>query len=132
METLMRYQAEKVALALDASKEAINKADIADEKARDRLSDDTKARFASVNELRGALSDSQAQNLTRSEFEVYRKATDDAMTHIRNQHSEQLADLKERLDKAEGSRGGIANAWGVLVAVISIAVAIGALVFRNT
>lgn len=130
METLMRYQAEKVALALDASKEAINKADVADEKARDRLADDMKSRFAGVNELRGALEDSQRQNLSRSEFEVFRKAADDALNQMRTQHSEQLAELKGRLDKAEGKSGGLAGAWGIIVAVLGVGIGVGALLLQ--
>lgn len=130
--TLLDSNAKQVELALNATQEAINKRDQADEKARDRLAEDTRSKFAGVNELRGALEDSQRQNLTRSEFEVYRQANDRATAQMRETHSEQLSDLKERLDKAEGRSGGFSGAWGVVVAVIGIALALVALVFRNT
>lgn len=131
IEAMTRFEADKVSLALAASQTAIDKRDAADEKARDRLAEDTKSKFASVNELRGALEDSQRHNLTRSEFEVYRQAAESALAQMRTTHSEQLADLKERLDKAEGRSGGFSGAWAILVAVAGIAIAIGALVFRN-
>lgn len=129
--TLLDSNARQVELALNATDKAIALRDAADEKARDRLAEDTRSKFAGVNELRGALEDSQRQNLTRSEFEVYRQAAENALTQMRTTHSEQLADLKERLDKAEGRSGGFSGAWGVIVAVVGIAIAVGALVFRN-
>lgn len=129
--TLIESQAEKVKLALDASQTAIDKADAADEKARDRLAEDVKQRFASVNEFRGALSDSQSKNVRREEFDQFRQHYAEQHTLLRDRYAEEISDLKGRLDKAEGRSGGFSGAWGVIVAVVGIAVAIGALVFRN-
>lgn len=131
LETLMQYQAEKVKLALDASQTAIDKADASDEKARDRLAEDVKQRFASVNEFRGALNDSQMNNVTRSEFDQFRQHYAEQHTLLRDRYAEEISDLKGRLDKAEGRSGGFSGAWGVIVAVAGIAIAVGALVFRN-
>lgn len=131
VEAMMRYQAEKVALALNAAQTAIDKAEIADEKSRDRLAEDIKGRFVYVNELRGALSDSQANNVTRAEFDAFRQNYSEQHIILRDQHAKELADLRGRLDRAEGRQGGVANVWGVIVAVAGIAIAIGALVFRN-
>lgn len=129
--TLIDSQAEKVKLALDASKEAINKAEIATQKAIDKNDEDVRQRFASVNEFRGALNDSQMNNVTRSEFDQFRQHYAEQHTLLRDRYAEEISDLKGRLDKAEGRSGGFSGAWGVIVAVAGIAIAIGALVFRN-
>lgn len=104
--TLLDSQAEKVKLALDAADKAVAKAETS---VNDRLN--------AMNEFRGALSDSQANNVTRAEFEQFRAA-----------HSAQVAELKERIDKSEGRSGGVGQVWGVIVAVAGIAIAIAVLV----
>lgn len=67
--TLIDSQADKVALALAASKEAIDKAEAAAEKARDRLADDMAQRFESVNEFREQQKDIIATFIPRKETE---------------------------------------------------------------
>jgi hypothetical protein len=131
LRTVVDGQAESTKLALDASKEAINKAEVATQKAIEKTATDVEHRFSSVNEFRGALADSQANNVTRSEFDQFRAHYAEQHTLLRDRYAEEIADLKGRLDKAEGRQGGIQNVWGVIVAVVGIAIAVGALVFRN-
>jgi Mg2+ and Co2+ transporter CorA len=67
--TLIDSQAEKVALALDASKEAIDKAERSTEKARDRMVDDISQRFENVNEFRSQQKDVIGTFMPRAETE---------------------------------------------------------------
>lgn len=124
METLMRYQAEKVALALDASKEAINKADVADEKARDRLSDDLRNRFENVNEFRAQQKDIINTFMPRAEFDAFRETYAEQHILLRDQHSREIADLKGRLDRAEGKSTGSAGTWAAVVGAVTLMVII--------
>lgn len=128
---MMDAQARQVELALNAAQTAIDKSDIADEKARNRLAEELRDRFKSVNEFRGALTDAAANNVTRAEYEQFRQTYAEQHIILRDQHAKELADLKGRLDRAEGRSGGVGQVWGVIVAVVGIAIAVGALVFRN-
>lgn len=134
--TLIDSQAEKVALALAASKEAIDKAEASAEKARDRLADDLEQRFASVNEFRGQQKDVIATFIPRSEAEqriagCLEKI--DAMTELR------LADMKLvreqviladsklesrllELERAASNMQGRLWALGTVIALVVIAV----------
>lgn len=128
---VVEAERQRVALAHDATQKAIDKAERATEKAAEALAADVKSRFGHVNELRGALSDNQAQNVTRLEFDQFRQTYSEQHVLLRDQHAKEIRDLKERLDKAEGRSGGMSGAWGVIVAVAGIAIAIGAIVFSN-
>jgi hypothetical protein len=78
------------------------------------------------------LADSQSNNLGRTEFVQFQSYYTEQHTLLRDRFSQEIADLKARLDKAEGRQGGVQGVWGIIVAVAGIAIAIGALVFRNT
>lgn len=110
----------QVELALNAADKAVTKAETS---VNDRLS--------AMNEFRGALGDAAANNVTRSEFEQFRQIYAEQHIILRDQHAKELADLKERLDRAEGHQGGVSGAWGVIIAVAGIAVAVGALVLSR-
>jgi hypothetical protein len=93
--TLLDSQAEKVALALAAAKEAINKAEAATEK-----------RFQSVNEFRETLSDQAATFVNRDQFEALRDV---------------VATLSARLDRIEGRTTGLSAGWGYLLGAVGLA-----------
>ena len=122
LETLMQYQAEKVALALNASQTAIDKSDIADEKARDRLAEDLSNRFESVNEFRSQQRDMIAGFMPRLEFEQFRQMYTEQHSLLRDRYAEEISDLKTRLDRAEGRGAGISSLFGYLVAAITVVV----------
>jgi hypothetical protein len=65
--TLIDSQAEKVALALDATEKAIGKAEVATQKAIDKESAANADRFAAVNEFRSQLNDQARTFLPRAE-----------------------------------------------------------------
>lgn len=131
LRTVVDANADQVEIALKSSQTAIDKADASDEKARDRLASEMSQRFDSVNEFRRALNDSQVLNVTRQEFDQFRAHYTEQHALLRDRYAQEIADLKGRLDKAEGRQGGVQGVWGVIVAVVGIAIAIGALVFRN-
>lgn len=134
--TLIDSQADKVALALAASKEAINKAEAAAEKARDRLADEMTQRFESVNEFRGQQKDVISTFMPRSEMESRLTALIekiDTMTELR------LTDMKlvreqvviadsrlenrlQELERAASNMQGRLWALGVGIAAIVIVV----------
>jgi hypothetical protein len=112
VETLKEYtdqrfeaQDRAVQAALQAAKEAVDKANIASEK-----------RFESINEFRGQLSDQQATFLTRNEY----GAQHDAM-------AQRLQDLADRFNTSSGRTTGLGASWGVIVSVASILIAFGTL-----
>jgi hypothetical protein len=74
---------EAVLAALVATKEAINKADVANEK-----------RFDSVNEFRNTLADQQTKLLTRTEYESAHKAL-----------AEKIDGVTDRINRTEGASG---------------------------
>lgn len=102
LRTLMDSQAEKVALALNASDKAVTKAEVATEK-----------RFESVNEFRGQLDDQAKQLVTRVEFNALRDSIVDKVDEIRR-----------HADRDQGRGAGLQQGWGYLVALISVAIAI--------
>lgn len=122
--TLIDSQAEKVKLALDAAQTAIDKAEIADEKSRDRLADDMKNRFESVNEFRNQQKDIIATFMPRAEFDQFRRAYDAAFNQMRDHYNEKLAEMSARLDEAKGRSGGYSGAWAIAAGVVSMVVII--------
>lgn len=124
LETMVRYQAEKVALALDASQLAIDKQDMADEKARDRLAEDLKHRFDAANEFRGQQRDIVANTISRVEFDQYRQTMSDQIAQLRIQYNKEIGELKGRLDKSEGKSLGSAGTWAAVVGSVTLIVII--------
>jgi hypothetical protein len=94
-------QEKAVAAALTAAKEAVDKANTAGEK-----------RFDAVNEFRGQLADQTATLMPRMEYAAQHKALED-----------RVAELTDRVNRAEGSSRGVDKSWGVFVAIVGIAIA---------
>ena len=88
--------------ALASAEKAVGKAESANEK-----------RFESVNEFRAQLTDQAALFLPRTEYAANHQALID-----------QVTDLKDRLNRREGSNEGVRMSAGVLVSVVTIAVVI--------
>lgn len=122
--TVMKYQADNVRLALDASQTAIDKSDVADEKARDRLAEDLENRFAAVNEFRSQQRDIIATFMPRAEFDLFRQQYTASHVQLREAHAEQISDLKSRMDRSEGKSVGTAGTWAAVVGVITLMVII--------
>lgn len=117
-------EAERVRLAHDATQRAIDKAEKMTEKAAEALAIDVKSRFAHVNELRGALSDSQANNLSRLEFDQFRAHYTEQHALLRDQNAKEISDLKGRLDRAEGKSLGSTGTWAAILGAITTVVVV--------
>lgn len=105
--TLIDSQADKVALALAASDKAVSKAEVANEK-----------RFESVNEFRKTLSDQSHTFIARTEASAAITALADRVDAALRGVDIQVADLKGRLDRAEGRSGGFSSSGAILVAAV--------------
>lgn len=88
--------------ALLAVKEAVRKAEIANER-----------RFESVNEFRQTLSDQATSFVSRAEFDAVRIAAD-----------ARLREVTTRMDKAEGKSGGYSSIYGWAIAAVGLIVTI--------
>jgi hypothetical protein len=97
-ETLLAEKDKAVNIALNAAKEAVQVAEKNAEKWRDN-----------ANEWRGAMTDREKTFLAKSEFTTYKEATEKAMEAE-----------KERGDKGEGRKAGIAQFIGWIVAAVAI------------
>lgn len=97
--TLIDSQADKVALALDASEKAITKAEIATDK-----------RFESMNEFRQSLSDLSGTMATRREME----ASVTELKGIAAENSKQIAELRSRLDVGPAGLSSLQNQYSAL------------------
>lgn len=132
--TLIDSQAEKVALALDATKEAIGKAEVATSKAIDKESSANADRFKAVNEFRGQLADQAATFMPRREaLQITEQATQRIrelaelmptmatraeVTLITDRYSERIGELNDRLNRQEGVlHGAQANKAGLYAAL---------------
>jgi hypothetical protein len=90
---LVESQAEKGALALAASKEAIDKAETATSKAIDKAEAANDKRFSAVEELRRLISEQQRTFISRVEVDA-------AIGRV----TERINELSARLDRAEHGR----------------------------
>lgn len=129
--TLIDSQAEKVKLALDAAQTAIDKAEIANEKSRDRLAEDIKSRFESVNEFRGQQKDIIATFMPRAEFDAFRRTYSEQHALLRDRYAEEISELKGRLDKTEGKGAGLNAGWGYLLGAVGVVGAVIAILVGN-
>lgn len=86
---------EKTSLALASSKEAVNKAEAANEK-----------RFQAMNEFRGTLSDQAATFMTKAECVAKFTAQD-----------EKIADLRESRSEWTGGKAAVLALIGTIVAI---------------
>lgn len=88
------------------------------------------AALQAQKEAAGAQNESNAAANTKMEGN-FAKLIDQGqalLLEVRRNTEAQINDLKSRLDKGEGHSRGIGDGWAVLVSVISIAVAVGAVV----
>jgi hypothetical protein len=107
--TLIDSQAEKVALALEATEKAIGKAEVATGKAIEKEASANADRFRSVNEFRGQLSDQVATFMPRSEHAVEMAAT-----------AERIARMDELIKAAQIWQGNITGRIAILGAVFAV------------
>lgn len=107
-----RFDAQEKAntTALTAAEKAVLKAEVAAE-----------ARFASVNEFRGTLSDQTATLMPRVEAEARMQAMAD-----------KLGELGDRVNRAEGRGSGYTASWAVGVAVMGLLLGVGSFVYAVT
>jgi hypothetical protein len=145
-ETLITSQAEKVALALDATEKAIGKAETATSKAIEKEATANESRFASVNEFRKQLNDQAATFMPRTEAV---QLSDQAMQRIReladlvpqlatrlevqvmaDRSSERIGELNDRMNRAEGRGLGVKdNKAGIYAAIAGAVGLIAVFVF---
>lgn len=139
--TLIDSQAEKVALALDATKEAIGKAEVATSKAIDKESSANADRFASVNEFRQQLNDQARTFMPRTEaIQLSEQATArlrelaeliptlSTRTEVQvmaDRYSERIGELNDRMNRSEGQgQGAKDNRSGIYAAIAAVGVLI--------
>jgi hypothetical protein len=138
--TLIDSQAEKVALALAASKEAIDKAEQATQKAIDKAEQATDKRFESVNEFRAQLADQAGMFMPRGEAQqlieqmtlrtreladlIPTLMTRTEMTAVMERMNERIQEHADRLNRMEGKETGVKDNKGAIIAVVAVAVSI--------
>ena len=113
-------QKEAISIAMTASKEAILKAENANEK-----------RFESVNEFRNTLKDQQSSLLPRTEYLSLHKNLEDKVIGVQETFNNQLLSLKDNLSGnldllktgqtlQQGAKSGIKELIGYILAGITI------------
>lgn len=133
----LNAQEKAVAAAFNASAAAIEKADKANEK-----------RFDSVNEFRGQLNDvinglmPRTEAVARADANATRIAelavimatfvTRDEANALSTRNFERIQELTDRINRTEGRDRGVAQSWGVIVAVVMAVVAIATVVIIIT
>lgn len=83
----------------------------------------TEQRLESMNNFRGQLNDMIRTLLPRQEYDVNHKALEDRVDEI----NKRIEVNSARLDVLTGKAGGLAQGWTILVAVITMALAVYAL-----
>ena len=122
-------QKESANAAISAAKDAVTKAETANDK-----------RFDSVNEFRAALADQQTTLLTKMEYATAHETlvtqinalsgriADSATRHEAEMAhkvlTDRLNDIAARIDRIEGVSTGVTKSWGYLVAILGIALSI--------
>lgn len=107
LDTRFNDQDKMVQAAVVAIKEAVDKANQANEK-----------RFESVNEFRASLSDQTSSFITRTEYNGAHSALE-----------KRISDLTDRVNIMTGKNTGLANGWGILVALVATVAAGIAIVY---
>lgn len=107
-QNVQRFEAQEkaVAAALAAAKEAVIKAEAAAEK-----------RFEGVNEFRATLADQQRTLMPRQEAEL-------AMDSMKEKIDILQKSQEKETSSSDGEKSGFKNAWGLLVGIIGVAIAI--------
>lgn len=139
--TLIDSQAEKVALALDATEKAIGKAEAATNKAIDKAEMANDERFKSVNEFRAQQADLIARFMPRTEAVQLAEqatqrirelaelvpglATRPEVQLMTDRYSERIGELNDRMNRQEGqAHGAKDNRTGIYAAIAALGVLI--------
>jgi len=80
-------------------------------------------RLSSMNEFRGQLNDVLRQMLPRSEFDSQHANLERRLT----ENAKRTEDLSGRVDTLTGKSGGLAQGWTYLMAILTVGIAIYAL-----
>lgn len=104
-----RAQTEAVSTAMTAAEKAVAAALSAADRAVLKAENASEKRFEAVNEFRQSLNDMMTQLIPRSEADQ----RFDAM-------AEKIGTLQQRLDKAEGTGGGLRAGWGYLIGGVGL------------
>lgn len=143
--TLIDSQAEKVALALDATSKAIDKAEVATSRAIEKESENNNDRFAKVNEFRAQQTELIARFATLERVDLLYNQSRQRMDEVHTNLTSRLADVGERITElgtrltkieeyargAQGNKAGIYLAIGGAVGVIAIVVFVANLITRG-
>ena len=116
-EAMMTGGAERVRLALDASKEAIIKAEVATEK-----------RFEGVNEFRAQLSDQARTFMPRTEAIQLAEQASERIRELSDRLTERIGELTAWRNRTEGQGLGVKENRNGLYAALSATVAVIAIV----
>lgn len=135
-QVMIASQADKVALALEATEKAIDKAERATEKAIDKAEAANDKRFASVNEFRAQLADMIARLATLERVDLLHAQTQQRINEVNENLQRQLNDhvkmnqvLSTRVTELESfARGAGANKNSIIASIGAVGVLIGILV----
>lgn len=97
-EAILDERDKALKIALEAAKEAVNKAEINAEKWRDN-----------ANEWRGAMNDRELTFTRKDEFDTYRQGV-----------NKSLDEMKSQLQIIAGRREGSKDSWGYVVGVVGL------------
>lgn len=111
---------EYVDVRFEAQERAVNAALLAAQKAVEKAETAAEKRFESVNEFRATLSDQARLLMPRAEAEANQKAIE-----LR------LDEITRKLDRRDSQGVGLHQGWLVLASVISLIVAIAAVIWRR-
>jgi hypothetical protein len=114
---------------IDAAKDAASAAQLASTTAIIKAEEANTKRFESVNEFRGALSDSNKNNISRAEVEQRIADQRTAFQVEIKGAMDKIVDLGARMNRAEitesekrGTKEGMLNVWKALVAILGVLV----------
>lgn len=129
--TLIDSQAEKVALALEATEKAIDKAEVATSRAIEKESVANFDRFAKVNEFRAQQTELIARFATLERVDLLDRQANQRVEELNKNLTARIGELVQWRDRSEGqgqgvkeNRNGIYAAIGAAGVLISIVVII--------
>lgn len=135
--TLIDSQAEKVALALEATEKAIGKAEAATSKAIDKAELANNDRFAAVNEFRAQLADLISRFATLERVDLLYNQTRQRIEEVERHMGDRITEISTRVTAIEqfargvqGSRTGLYAAIGAAVGLIAIVVFVANLITK--
>lgn len=121
--TLIDSQAEKVALALDATEKAIGKAEVATGKAIDKESLANDDRFAKVNEFRAQQTELIARFATLERVDLLYAQSRQRLEEINTTLQDRINELVEWRNRTEGQHSGAKDNKAGIYAALAAAVA---------